>query len=516
MLLQHSSIPLVLIALVNRYHAAVAQESTLSDLVEQPLGSIYQAATCMSQRSSNRSCPIHNEFQNSSSQSPSFRSDGLVYKFDEVTVKPILQSTDESKELYGFVQQRCYDHQTEPTEDPFCIYLNYGFNQGRGMVILCRRSALQGIIEQTFKPESSLLKEMNRSSGKFNVVDMPEKGGKGMIASQKYLIGDLILTSYPVLILTLEDELWEVSESFDLEKTLVDYLPLETRAEIATLHGEGETEVSWMMSVIWRNSFALTLEDEPYMALFLDPSGSLMRANFARRANHDCRPNTIYHTDQTTLKLNMYAAREIEVGQELVTTYLNIRQPTETRRAHLREHYGFECQCSVCSLPEHLIKFSDSRLNQIKKLLDELIDWSSTSNANTYTSRAEDLLELYKLEGLEIDMADPYLAAAMRYNAIKNLDKTKLYASLAVLHEIRISGVASQNLANMISLRDFPEAHWSYDYRYGESMYYNFCQCGLDGSSLLTKSTLCIHQLPKKERIVAAYDEKDAPIHSDK
>ncbi|EGG10342.1 uncharacterized protein MELLADRAFT_103481 [Melampsora larici-populina 98AG31] len=46
-----------------------------------------------------------------------------------------------------------------------------------------------------------------------------------------------------------------------------------TRPEIATLPGEGETEVFWMMSVIWQNSFALTLEDEPYMALFLDALG---------------------------------------------------------------------------------------------------------------------------------------------------------------------------------------------------------------------------------------------------
>ncbi|EGF99294.1 uncharacterized protein MELLADRAFT_68704 [Melampsora larici-populina 98AG31] len=467
MLLHHSPIPLVFIALIQHHNSSLAQGSTQPKLVEQPRGSSFEL-TCISERSltnvmrdTNRSCPINDEFQSFSGQGPQFRSDGLVYKFDAVTVKPIRKSPDDEKsdDLHGFVQQRCYRDEIETTNEPVCVYLNSGFNHGRGMVIVSRRSVLEGIVERIFKPESMLAKDFNRNPGSFNVIDMPEKGGKGIIASQKSHVGDLVLTTYPVLIITFEAGLWNHPQAFDLEKTMVDYLPLETRAEIATLHGEGDTEASWMVSAIQRNSFQLMLEGEPYVALFLDAS----------RANHDCRPNVVYHTDGATLKLNMYAVREIEVGEELVAAYLNIQQPTETRRAYLRQHYGFECQCSVCSLPEHLIELSDSRLKQIGELSEALSDWTSTSIADT--SMAENLLELYKLERLEIYMADAYATAAARYNSIKDCDKARIYASLASSRDIRLRGAGSEYLEDMISLRDSPEAHWTYDHRNKQDMH---------------------------------------------
>lgn len=40
------------------------------------------------------------------------------------------------------------------------------------------------------------------------------------------------------------------------------------------------------------------------------------------RFNHDCRPNANYWFDPTTLTHNIYATRQIAVGEEISLTYI--------------------------------------------------------------------------------------------------------------------------------------------------------------------------------------------------
>lgn len=62
--------------------------------------------------------------------------------------------------------------------------------------------------------------------------------------------------------------------------------------------------------------------------------------------NHSCRPNSI-NSDGTFLAL-----RNISKGDEIVTSYSNLEDPTE-RRKFLLDKYDFLCRCTECSkLPE--------------------------------------------------------------------------------------------------------------------------------------------------------------------
>ena len=49
-----------------------------------------------------------------------------------------------------------------------------------------------------------------------------------------------------------------------------------------------------------------------------------------------------------TNRLTMIARRTIHPGEELTIPYVNYREPRTKRREHLREVYGFWCQCVRC------------------------------------------------------------------------------------------------------------------------------------------------------------------------
>lgn len=44
-------------------------------------------------------------------------------------------------------------------------------------------------------------------------------------------------------------------------------------------------------------------------------------------------------------------------------------------RHYLSEHYGFNCTCAVCSLPDALSRASDKRLAHITELYERLALW---------------------------------------------------------------------------------------------------------------------------------------------
>ena len=63
--------------------------------------------------------------------------------------------------------------------------------------------------------------------------------------------------------------------------------------------------------------------------------------------NHSCAPNcvVIYITGDL---LQVRAARDVAIGEELTIAYTDLALPTRIRSAALRGSYGFECDCSRC------------------------------------------------------------------------------------------------------------------------------------------------------------------------
>ncbi|KAI0072028.1 hypothetical protein K474DRAFT_1729905, partial [Panus rudis PR-1116 ss-1] len=97
------------------------------------------------------------------------------------------------------------------------------------------------------------------------------------------------------------------------------------------------------------------------------------------RLNHGCSSafNSVYTWREAEGALVVHALKSIKEGEELLTTYTDTKRPRDVRRQYLHAHYGFLCECSVCSLPEELSKESDRRLMQMTELYSRLASWGS-------------------------------------------------------------------------------------------------------------------------------------------
>ncbi|KAJ3545335.1 hypothetical protein NM688_g5636 [Phlebia brevispora] len=95
------------------------------------------------------------------------------------------------------------------------------------------------------------------------------------------------------------------------------------------------------------------------------------------RINHGCSSafNSIYTWRENEGVLVIHALKPIKMGEELLTTYLDTKRPRVERQQHLRQHYGFECQCAVCSLSDSASAESDKRLSKMAELYARFSTW---------------------------------------------------------------------------------------------------------------------------------------------
>lgn len=70
--------------------------------------------------------------------------------------------------------------------------------------------------------------------------------------------------------------------------------------------------------------------------------------------NHSCEPNVDVQNVGRTEGISVRARRDIKVGEELFTTYVNPAHELDERRYDLRVNWGFLCNCSRCKSEEKL------------------------------------------------------------------------------------------------------------------------------------------------------------------
>ncbi|KFQ14982.1 N-lysine methyltransferase SMYD2, partial [Leptosomus discolor] len=103
------------------------------------------------------------------------------------------------------------------------------------------------------------------------------------------------------------------------------------------------------------NGFTIEDEELSHLGSAIFPDVALM--------NHSCCPNVIVTYKGTLAEVR--AVKEIEPGEEVFTSYIDLLYPTEDRNDRLRDSYFFTCDCREC-----VTKEKDKEKLEIRKLTD--------------------------------------------------------------------------------------------------------------------------------------------------
>ena len=211
--------------------------------------------------------------------------------------------------------------------------------------------------------------------------------GFGLVARRRIEVGERLLDEKPLAICSRTEE---SQQSAELIRAAVEALDASSRALFDALAWHGSPEVKTVEGVWWSN------------ALPAGGEGRMAAATYAiiSRINHSCQPSAHTAWNERTGRQTLHACQSIVAGEEISISYV---EPGLTRRARqtlLREKFGFECACALCSLRGDALTQSDARQQRISEI-DAITDDDGSGQAHPQmVSLVEEKLSLLVAEGL--------------------------------------------------------------------------------------------------------------------
>ncbi|KAI2616777.1 SET domain-containing protein [Hypoxylon sp. NC1633] len=281
----------------------------------------------------------------------------------------------------------------------------------------------------------------------FHTAEIAGKG-IGVVADRKIRKGETILVRSPTIMVQTEAHVGMEPGTRDVLYDLaVDRLPSKGRQLFMGQMGRD------VFDKIEMNCFQLYIDGAN------ESGGHLGCYPEISRFNHDCRPNV--HNRINNMTHTTVAARDIELGEELSISYIDVILPREERRSRLRG-WGFECACSHCRMSDEEAAASDARLRRIKQLESALVNFNET--VVTAETGAQ-LVDLYERERLDIHLGRVYTRAALNFALFGEEDKAREFARVAVEAVERESGPDAGDAKAMRILAENPRAHWTWGKR---------------------------------------------------
>jgi hypothetical protein len=181
--------------------------------------------------------------------------------------------------------------------------------------------------------------------------------------------------------------------------------------------------------------------------------------------NHACIPNSHNNWNSKTGLETIHAIREIKAGEEITISYA-AGEPARQRLLKLKDAFGFDCKCELCSRPEIEVQESDARRVKIKQLDEAIGDPGRTMNA---PHRAiADCREMLELILQEYDGSSPPLEARLYYDAFQisiihsDQARASAFARRAFEARLIVEGEDSPEAIRMRSLIRNPTHHQSF------------------------------------------------------
>jgi hypothetical protein len=293
----------------------------------------------------------------------------------------------------------------------------------------------------------------NSQNALWTLQDVPGQG-KGLVVTQDVTPGTCLLSEAP-LITT------EIITSFDMDVTeqqllgALNKLPKAYQERYRSLHNNfSDSDPTHPLSGIVRsNAYPLGVEEE-VGGVFADIA----------RINHSCRPNVVQYWNPLFEKMTIYAVRAIPKGTEITTSYIP-GGVSQERKQILKDHFGFDCTCELCSLPEDKLRQSDERIARAEKL-DEMIG----NSKNIYYApeevmkNARSLLNIYEQEGIKDGrLSRLYFDLFQMCNMHGDLARARCFVKYHCDLKKLAEGKDSKNVYEVLLYVKSPQKHGSYE-----------------------------------------------------
>ena len=178
--------------------------------------------------------------------------------------------------------------------------------------------------------------------------------------------------------------------------------------------------------------------------------------------NHSCLPNAHNSWNSDTECETIHAIRYISAREEITISYEK-GGPSNSRHTYLKDKFGFDCTCSLCSLPPPELQFSDARRLEIQRLDDAIGDTNRViSRPNDCLADCRSLLQV--LEEEYHGVADALLAR-LYYDAFQisithgDQARASVFAQKGYKARVICEGEDSPETGEMKSLMENPSGH---------------------------------------------------------
>ncbi|EXJ65097.1 hypothetical protein A1O7_01437 [Cladophialophora yegresii CBS 114405] len=360
----------------------------------------------------------------------------------------------------------CTKDADDDPEDQFCVYTNASFSNGRGISIFTRPAiarefaSLPPFQDPTALSSNGINLDSNAKDLPWYTAFVPGKG-MGMFASRPLHRGDLITAYTPCLVTHIGDLRFTDDRERMLRLAINQLPPATTDAYLALAKVYDEPEVV-AQDILKANGFEMKLGDLMHPAVFPEAS----------RYNHACAPNAQYFLSASMLTHYVHAVRPIAKDEEITISYAPPLRLRADRQNHMQSIFQFTCTCERCSSGSHTARESDKATQDIVNLQWELDrsqrgDRDAPGPGGVSVKKAEQLVALYKAEGLDGFLDTAYGYAALAYNTVGGTRGAMKYARLAaeatrLRYPVDEEGVGLQKVREWEGMARDPMGHPSW------------------------------------------------------
>ena len=279
------------------------------------------------------------------------------------------------------------------------------------------------------------------------VVRSIPKKGQGLIATQIIPKGTRILSEKPIFTIS------GIGNSLDLINqriaTELKQVSKYNQRAFLSLHNNFRGSLAPFLGIVKTNALPLG-SDATESGLFLQAS----------RINHACLPNCQHTWNASIGEETIHTVREIAQGEEMTISYSHTG-PSKSRRGHLQKNFGFDCTCTLCSLPAAERVISDNRLEEVQHLDDVIGDGAHLMlHPQQHLQKVHTLVRILEAEHIsDARLPRAYYDAFQTVIAHGDQARAKIFAERAYAARLDCEGEDSPGTVQMRLLAENPKSH---------------------------------------------------------